>query len=163
MLKKYFWLAVATLVFTFQMMVGSAFATELDVETRTVPKNAQGATIVLTEKQVAQGKLLFNAVCSQCHNGGVTKTNQDVGLEPEALALATPPRNNIESLVDYLKNPTTYDGEQEISELHPSMKSSDIFTEMRDLTDDDLEAIAGHILIQPKINGVKWGGGKIYF
>jgi len=163
MLKKYFWLAVATLIFTFQMMVGSAFATELNVETRTVPKNAQGDTIVLTLKQVKKGKRLFNNTCSQCHNGGVTKTDPNIGLEPETLALATPPRNNIESLVDYIKNPTTYDGETSIAETHPSIKSSDVFSEMRDLSDEDLTAIAGHILIQPKINGVKWGGGKIYF
>lgn len=86
-----------------------------------------------------------------------------MGLEPEALALATPNRNNIEGLVDYMKNPTTYDGEEEISELHPSIKSADIFTEMRNLTEDDLVAIAGHILLQPKIVGDKWGGGKIYY
>jgi photosystem II cytochrome c550 len=163
MLKKYFWLAVATLVFTFQMVVGSAFAIELDVETRTVSKNAQGDTIVLTAKQVQEGKRLFNAVCSQCHNGGITKTDPNVGLEPEALALATPPRDNVESLVDYMKNPTTYDGEYSIAEIHPSMKSSDIFPEMRDLTDENLKAIAGHILIQPKIVGERWGGGKIYY
>jgi photosystem II cytochrome c550 len=62
-----------------------------------------------------------------------------------------------------MKNPTTYDGEIEISEIHPSIKSADIFTEMRNLTDDDLTAIAGHILIQPKIVGIRWGGGKIHY
>lgn len=163
MLKKYFWLAVATLFFTFQMVVGSAFAIEIDVETRTVPKNAQGDTMVLSQKQVQEGKRLFNAVCSQCHNGGITKTDPNIGLEPETLALATPPRNNIEGLVDFMKNPTTYDGEVSIAETHPSMKSSDVFSEMRDLTDEDLTAIAGHILIQPKIVGIRWGGGKIYY
>ena len=50
-----------------------------------------------------------------------------------------------------MKNPTTYDGFEEISELHPSIKSADIFAEMRNLSDDDLYAIAGHILLQPKI------------
>lgn len=163
MLKKYIWLAVATLFFTFQLVVGSAFAVELDTSTRTVPLNAEGDTIVLSLKQVKQGKQLFNAVCAQCHAGGGTKTNQNVGLEPEALALATPSRNNIEGLVDYMKNPTTYDGEEEISELHPSTKSADIFTEMRNLTDEDLTAIAGHILLQPKVIGQRWGGGKIYY
>ena len=89
--------------------------------------------------------------------------NQNVGLEPEALAGATPPRNNVVGLVDYLKNPTTYDGEEEISEIHPSLKSADIFTVMRNLTEDDLVAISGHILLQPKVVGTKWGGGKIYY
>jgi len=163
MLKKYIWLAVATLVFTFQMLVGSAFALELNAATRTVLNNPQGDTIVLSRKQVKEGKRLFNKVCTQCHIGGITKTDPNVGLEPEALAGATPPRNNIEALVDYLKNPTTYDGETSIAELHPSKKSSDIFTEIKNLTDEDLTAIAGHILIQPKVVGKRWGGGKIYF
>jgi photosystem II cytochrome c550 len=86
-----------------------------------------------------------------------------VGLDPEALALATPPRTNIEALVDYMHNPTTYDGAESIAELHPSTQSTDIFPKMRNLTEDDLVAIAGHILLQPKIVGQKWGGGKIYY
>lgn len=145
------------------MLVNSALAVELDAETLTVQKNAAGNTVVLTLEQVEQGKRLFNSVCAQCHNGGVTKTDPNVGLDPESLAFATPPRDNIESLVDYLKNPTTYDGAIEISGLHPSKKSADLYPEMRNLTDEDLAAIAGHILLQPKIVGDKWGGGKIYF
>jgi len=34
---------------------------------------------------------------------------------------------------------------------------------MRSVTEEDLQAIAGHILLQPKIVAEKWGGGKIYF
>jgi photosystem II cytochrome c550 len=154
---------LTTVLLTFQLFVGSATAVQLDKATRTVQLNEQGDTVVISVKQLSKGKKLFNDTCAQCHAGGVTKTNQNVGLEPEALALATPKRNNIEGLVDYMKNPTTYDGEEEISEIHPSLKSADIFTEMRNLTDDDLTAIAGHILVQPKVVGTKWGGGKIYY
>jgi photosystem II cytochrome c550 len=57
--------------------------------------------------------------------------------------------------VDYLKNPTTYDGLESIAEIHPSIKSADIYP-MRSLTDEDLTAIAGHILLQPKIVTEKW-------
>jgi photosystem II cytochrome c550 len=163
MFKRLISVVVATVLLTFQLIVGSATAVELDEATRTVPLNAQGETVVLSLKQVKEGKRLFNYACAQCHAGGVTKTNQNVGLEPESLALATPNRNNIVGLVDYLKNPTTYDGETEISELHPSIKSADIFTKMRNLTDEDLVAISGHILLQPKVVGNKWGGGKIYY
>jgi len=163
MFRRLIGVAVATVLLTLQFIVGSAIAVELDAATRTVPLNAEGDTIVLSLKEVQKGKSLFNNACAQCHAGGVTKTNQNVGLTPEDLALATPNRNNIEGLVDYLKNPTTYDGEEEISELHPSIKSADIFTELRNLTDDDLKAIAGHILLQPKVVGTKWGGGKIYY
>ncbi|MBW4645459.1 MAG: cytochrome c-550 [Goleter apudmare HA4340-LM2] len=163
MFRRLIGVVVATVLLTLQFMVGGASAVELNKATRTVPLNDKGDTIVLSLKEVQKGKSLFNNACAQCHAGGVTKTNQNVGLTPEDLALATPNRNNIEGLVDYMKNPTTYDGEEEISEVHPSIKSADIFTEMRNLTDDDLKAIAGHILIQPKVVGTKWGGGKIYY
>jgi photosystem II cytochrome c550 len=154
---------LAAILLNFQLFVGSSFALELGEDIRTVELNDQGDTVVLSLKQVKEGKRLFNYACAQCHAGGITKTNQNVGLDPDALALAMPSRNNLEGLVDYMKNPTTYDGEIEISELHPSIKSADIFTEMRNLTEDDLEAIAGHILLQPKILGNRWGSGKVYY
>lgn len=163
MIKKLIGIFVVGAFLSFHLFVGNAFAVELDEGTRTVPLNEEGDSYVLSLKEVKEGKRLFNYACAQCHAGGVTKTNQNVGLEPESLALATPSRDNLEGLVDYMKNPTTYDGEVEISELHPSVKSADIFTAMRNLTEEDLEAIAGHILLQPKILGDKWGGGKIYY
>lgn len=163
MLKRYIWLAVATVFFAFQLLVGSATAAELDAATRTIPRNAEGDTITLSLKQVKEGKRLFQYACAQCHVGGITKTDPNVGLDPEALSLATPPRNSVDALVEYMKDPTSYDGEQSIAEIHPSLKSKDTFAAMRNLTEDDLVAIAGHILLQPKVVGDKWGGGKIYY
>ena len=136
---------------------------DLDEATRTVVVNDSGTTTVLSPEQVKRGKRLFNATCGACHVGGVTKTNPNVGLDPEALSLATPRRDNINALVDYIKNPTTYDGLDSIAEVHPSIKSADIYPRMRSVTDEDLTAISGHILLQPKIVTEKWGGGKIYF
>jgi photosystem II cytochrome c550 len=161
-MKRFILLAVATVFFAFQIAVGSAAAVELSTEVRTVPADEVGDTTVLSLEQIQKGKRLFNDSCSQCHAGGRTKTDPNVGLSTDALAGATPPRDNIAALVDYMKNPTTYDGETEISEIHPSLKSADIYPEMRNLTEDDLEAIAGHILLQPKILGRMWGGGKVY-
>ena len=40
-----------------------------------------------------------------------------------------------------MKNPTTFDGLESIAELHPSIRSADIFPKMRSLTEDDLFAI----------------------
>jgi photosystem II cytochrome c550 len=163
MRRKLTCIVVPAMLLIAQTFVSSATAFQLDEATRTVTLNAKGDTVVLSLEQVSNGKRLFNDACASCHAGGVTKTNQNVTLAPEALANAVPNRNNIEGLVDYLKNPTTYDGETEIAELHPSTKSSDIFPKMRNLKDKDLTAIAGHILLQPKVVGVKWGGGKIYY
>jgi photosystem II cytochrome c550 len=138
-------------------------ALELDEDTRTVALDAKGNSVVLTPEQVKRGKRLFNNACGTCHVGGLTKTNPNVGLDTESLSLATPPRDSVTSLVAYFKDPMTYDGLDSISEIHPSIKSADIFPKMRSLTDEDLFAIAGHILLQPKVVNEKWGGGKIYY
>ncbi len=163
MLKKYSQLFSLLFLGTFSFFVTTASAIELDEATRTVPVNASGKTIVLTPEQVKRGKRLFNATCGACHVGGITKTNPNVGLDVEALSLATPRRDNVAALVDFMKNPTTYDGLESIAETHPSIKSADIYPRMRSVTDEDLTAIAGHILLQPKIVTEKWGGGKIYY
>ena len=141
----------------------NALAIDLDEATRTVVSDPSGKTTVLSPEQVKRGKRIFNATCGACHLGGITKTNPNVGLDPEALSLATPRRDNISSLVDYIKNPTTYDGLESIAEVHPSIKSADIYPRMRSLTDEDLYSIAVHIMLQPKIVTEKWGGGKIYY
>jgi photosystem II cytochrome c550 len=163
MFKKYSQLFSVIFVCLFSIFVTSASAIDLDEATRTVVKDSSGTTVVLSPEQVKRGKRLFNATCGACHVGGVTKTNPNVGLDPEALSLATPRRDNIDALVDYLKNPTSYDGLESIAEVHPSIKSADLYPRMRSVTDDDLYAISGHILLQPKILTEKWGGGKIYY
>ena len=140
----------------------NALAIELDEATRTVALDSSNA-VILTPEQVKRGKRLFNASCGSCHTGGITKTNPNVGLDSDALSLAQPNRNNIAGLVDYMKNPTTYDGLESIAEVHPSIASADIFPKMRSLSEEDLFAIAGHILVQPQIISEKWGGGKIYY
>lgn len=162
MLRKLILLTVATVFFASQLLASPATALELDEEARTVKYNQQGDEVVISIKEAQKGKRLFNDTCSQCHLGGVTKTNPNVGLSSEALEGAEPPRDNIAGIIDYLKNPTTYDGEMDIKEIHPNVKRADIYPEMRNLTEDDLEAIAAHILIQPNVRGKKWGGGKVY-
>lgn len=163
MFKKYSQFFSVLFFGIFSMSVMTASAIDLDEATRTVVKDGSGKTIILTPEQVKRGKRLFNATCGACHVGGVSKTNPNIGLDPEALSLATPRRDSIDSLVDYLKNPTSYDGLESIAEVHPSIKSADIYPRMRSVTDEDLVAISGHILLQPKILTEKWGGGKTYY
>jgi photosystem II cytochrome c550 len=71
--------------------IAPAWAVELDAATRTVPLNDKGDVATLTLQEAQRGKRLFNAKCGTCHAGGITKTNPVVGLDPESLALATPP------------------------------------------------------------------------
>ena len=163
MIKKYSQLFSLVFFFIFSAFVATASAIDLDDATRTVVADSSGRTVVLTPEQVKRGKRLFNTTCGACHLGGITKTNTNISLDPEALSLATPRRDSMDSLIDFIKNPTTYDGFESIAETHPSIKSADIYPRMRSLTDEDLTAIAGHILLQPKVQGEKWGGGKIYY
>ena len=163
MLKNKFLLGSVLAAFVFGTQVSTVNALELDEDTRTVVLDSKGNTVVLTPEQVKRGKRLFNNACGTRHVGGVTKTNPNVGLDVESLSLATPSRDNVTNLVAYFKDPMSYDGADSISEIHPSIKSADIFPKMRSLTDEELFAIAGHILTQPKIVNEKWGGGKIYY
>ena len=163
MIKKYSQLFSLIFFFVFSAFVTTASAIDLDEATRTIVSDGSGKTIVLTPEQVKRGKRLFNATCGACHVGGISKQNPNIGLDPEALSLAVPRRDNVAALVDFMKNPTTYDGLESIAETHPSISSADIYPRMRSITDEDLTAIAGHILLQPKVVTEKWGGGKIYY
>ena len=142
---------------------GPASAARWDAATLTVPAGPEGTSVTFSEKEIKSGRKLFNESCGSCHAGGITKTNQNVGLDPETLALATPPRDSVDALVDFMKDPTSYDGEYSIADVHPSLRSSDVFVKMRDLSDEDLRLMAGFILVAPKVQGSAWGGGKIYF
>jgi photosystem II cytochrome c550 len=161
MVKRFIWAAIATVFFIFQFPVNSASALELDEATRTVTLNDAGGTVVLSSKEVTQGQRLFNANCTKCHLQGKTKTNNNVSLGLEDLAGAEPPRNNVLALVDYLKHPTSYDGENDLSEEHPNVSRPDLYPEMRSYTEDDVFDVAAYMLIAPKLDE-RWGG-TIYF
>jgi photosystem II cytochrome c550 len=139
---------------------GSALA---DVEDTPIPADASGKTIFITKDQLIRGKRLFLAACSSCHVGGGTRTNQNVGLAAEELAGANPARDNIAELVKFQNEPLTYDGLKDISEVHPSIKSADVFPKMRTMKQVDLYDISLYILYQGITIPEKWGGGKIYY
>jgi len=134
-----------------------------DVEDTPIPADASGKTIFITKDQLIRGKRLFLAACSSCHVGGGTRTNQNVGLAAEELAGANPARDNIAELVKYMNEPLTYDGLKDISEVHPSIKSADVFPKMRTMKQVDLYDISLYILYQGITIPEKWGGGKIYY
>lgn len=59
------------------------------------------------------GKRLFENNCKNCHLGGATLPNPSVSLSLAALQGAVPQRDNVNNLVDYLRQPMTYDGTEE--------------------------------------------------
>eukprot|EP00929_Paragymnodinium_shiwhaense_P043012 TRINITY_DN2216_c0_g1_i13.p1 TRINITY_DN2216_c0_g1~~TRINITY_DN2216_c0_g1_i13.p1 ORF type:complete len:224 (-),score=50.14 TRINITY_DN2216_c0_g1_i13:409-1080(-) len=139
---------------------GSASA---DVSDIVIPVNSQGKTTTLDKEQLVRGKRLFNQACADCHVGGSTRTNQNVTLALEELNNALPPRNTVESLIDYMNAPTTYDGVSDISETHPSIKAADLWPKMASMKSSDLYDIGCYILYQTQNIPEKWGGGKQYY
>lgn len=128
---------------------------------RDIPAVALSPTesITFTERELARGKKLFASTCAQCHIGGQTYPNPDVGLKLSDLEGATPPRDNVLAIVDYVKNPVTYDGTESLLEYHPNTQLLSEYPRLRNLSDEDLKLIAGYILVQAKtLPG--WGGTK---
>lgn len=161
MVKRFFWVAVAIVLFVFQFRPDSAAALELDEVTRTIPLNTTGETAVLSSQEVTQGQRLFNLECTQCHLQGKTKTNNNVSLGLDDLGGADPPRNNVVALIEYLKHPKSYDGEISLELEHPNVSRPDVWPELRNFTEDDLFDLAGYMLIAPRLDE-RWGG-TIYF
>ncbi len=75
--------------------------------------NKQGETRLFSPEALSRGKHLFEKNCLNCHVGGATLPNPRVSLGKDALTSATPPRDNIKSLVAFMRQPMTYDGTEE--------------------------------------------------
>jgi photosystem II cytochrome c550 len=78
-----------------------------------LPLDAAGATQSFSNINVSRGKRLFEENCKNCHVGGATLPNPLVSLSLEALKGATPPRDTINSLVTFIRQPMLYDGSEE--------------------------------------------------
>jgi photosystem II cytochrome c550 len=70
-------------------------------------------TKLFSAKDLSEGKRLFEENCKNCHVGGATLPDPLVSLSLEALRGATPPRDSINSLVAFLRQPMTYNGAEE--------------------------------------------------
>lgn len=75
--------------------------------------NGQGETRPFSPQDLSVGKQLFETNCLNCHVGGATLPDPLVSLSLTKLKGANPPRNNINSLVTYFRQPMTYDGSEE--------------------------------------------------
>ncbi|MGJ3254582.1 MAG: photosystem II cytochrome PsbV2 [Elainellaceae cyanobacterium] len=75
--------------------------------------NQQGDSRLFSADDLSEGKQLFEENCINCHVGGSTLPDPTVSLSLDALHGASPPRDNISNLVQYLRLPMTYDGSEE--------------------------------------------------
>ena len=152
------WVLAGLLVFTAGFGLSSVRAATFSAEDRTVPLNAN-ETITFSEAEMDRGRRLFGPTCGHCHIAGSTYTNPDIELSLDDLSNANPRRDTVEGIVDYVKDPTTYDGMESLADFHPNLDMDDIYIEMRGLTENDVKLIAGYILQQAKVNP-GWGQSK---
>ncbi len=79
----------------------------------TLDLDGQGNTKEFSPQQLSDGKQLFATNCINCHVGGATLPDPEVSLSLTKLKQATPPRDNINGLVVFMRQPMTYDGSEE--------------------------------------------------
>lgn len=75
--------------------------------------DGKGEARTFTQEDISNGKQLFENSCLNCHVGGATLPDPQVSLSLAKLQGANPPRDNINNLVAFLRQPMTYDGSQE--------------------------------------------------
>lgn len=75
--------------------------------------NEKGETRSYSPESLLRGKELFTTNCITCHVGGATLPDPQVSLSLKKLQGATPPRDNINALVAFLRQPMVYDGSTE--------------------------------------------------
>ncbi|MGG6297384.1 photosystem II cytochrome PsbV2 [Leptolyngbya sp. AN02str] len=78
-----------------------------------LPWNTNGETRNFSAADLSTGKRLFESNCINCHVGGITLPDPSITLSLEDLKHATPPRNAIASLTEFMRHPMTYDGLEE--------------------------------------------------
>ncbi len=103
-----------------------------------LPLNDTGEQITVTPEQLSEGKQLFQSACINCHVAGATLPNPTVSLSLADLQGATPPRDNLTSLMAFQREPMNYD-------------NSDLSYECRRvspawMSDQDLQNLAAFIL-----------------
>lgn len=154
--KRYGLLALSALVLLAGCSGGEQTATTSETPTATqTPAKSDTVLAAVSEDDLRRGKKLFTAECGRCHVGGQTYGtygSTDVNLSLKGLKGATPPRDTLLALIDYVKKPTSYDGKQNLLETgeHPSLSS---------LSDEKLRLIAAHVLKEAN-NNPTWGRGK---
>ncbi|MDJ0517373.1 MAG: photosystem II cytochrome PsbV2 [Okeania sp. SIO2F4] len=72
--------------------------------------NEQGETKKFSAEDLSDGKQMFAKNCLNCHVGGANLVNPPISLSLKNLEGATPPRDNLDNLVAFFRNPMIYDG-----------------------------------------------------
>ncbi len=111
-------LIICLICINFFITTSPAFAASVDPiirryfgnEPAAIQYDHQGNTHSFTLEELNEGKERFDNSCINCHAGGLNIPYPDVSLSLEKLQAATPPRDDISSLVSYMRYPLSYDG-----------------------------------------------------
>lgn len=109
------WLGIAIAILPVQAATVDSYVIKYLKATEPVPieMDQQGHVRLFSPADLAAGKHLFEESCKNCHVGGATLPDPLVSLSLADLRAANPARDNVSSLVAYLRKPMTYDGAEE--------------------------------------------------
>lgn len=109
------WLVIVSASFPVQADTVDTYVTRYLKAKEPVPLeiDQQGHTRLFSPIDLSDGKHLFEDSCKNCHVGGSTLPDPLTSLSLADLKGANPARDNINSLVAFLRKPMTYDGSEE--------------------------------------------------
>lgn len=119
---RYLFVALVIVLVVFNSSTISAQAANIDpyigrylhvTEPIPLDMDGQGNTRLFSPLELSAGKQLFENNCINCHVGGATLPDPQVSLSLTTLKGANPPRDRINALVAFMRQPMTYDGSQE--------------------------------------------------
>lgn len=133
-------IALSTVLVSFPAHAADKYVVNYLKVTDAVPLvlDSQGHTRSFSANELTAGKKLFEQNCLTCHVGGATLPNPSVPLSLKALHGATPPRDTISQLVEFVRKPMLYDGSEESYECREVPESW--------LSQAEVESLAGFIL-----------------
>lgn len=108
------WLGIAIAGFPVQAATVDSYVTKYlrVTEPVSLEVDSQGQVRSFSAADLSDGKRQFEANCKNCHVGGATLPDPLVSLSLKDLKQANPARDNINSLVAFMRQPMTYDGRE---------------------------------------------------
>ncbi|NEO92206.1 MAG: photosystem II cytochrome PsbV2 [Moorea sp. SIO3G5] len=110
--------------------------------------DGKGQTKLFDGEDLSVGIKLFSQNCQMCHVGGTNLIDPTVSLSLERLAQATPPRDNLNGLVAFMRQPMTYDGTEDSFSCREVPESW--------LSQEQIEKLAAFV-IRAAQKGPAWG------
>ncbi len=117
-----------------------------------LPADASGTPVTITPEQLEAGKVLFQNNCLNCHVGGSTLPDPRISLSLEDLQGATPPRDNLASLMEFQREPLNYNGTDISFGCRPVSRKW--------MSDEELQNLAAFVL-RASQTAPGWGTAKL--